>query len=88
VAAGTTVIGAFPDRVAIQILNNAALIATYTVVLQILPECETGYVVIETGLGITALSVQGPVSNVSAGALTTAGSSIVLKWNGFVWVQV
>ncbi|HDL6962241.1 TPA: hypothetical protein PXM28_001483 [Yersinia enterocolitica] len=88
VAAGTTVIGAYPDRVAIQILNNAALLATYTVVLPNLPECETGYVVVETALGITALTVQGPVGNVSPSALTNPGSYIVLKWTGCVWMQI
>lgn len=88
VAAGTTVIGAYPDRVAIQILNNAALLATYTIVLSNLPECETGYVVVETALGITALTVQGPVNNVSPSALTTPGSYIVLKWTGCVWTQI
>jgi hypothetical protein len=88
VAAGTTVIGAYPDRVAIQVLNNAALLPTYTIVLSNLPECESGYVVVETALGITALIVQGPVSNVSPSALTTPGSHIVLKWTGCIWMQI
>jgi hypothetical protein len=88
VAAGTAVIGAYPDRVAIQILNNAALLATYTVVLPSLPECETGYIVVETALGITALTIQGPIGNVSPTALTTPGSYIVLKWTGCIWMQI
>lgn len=87
VAAGTTTIGAFDDRVVIQILNNAALLPTYTLVLQPLQQCDTGYIVVETALGITALTVLG-ASNVSSSALTTAGSYIVLKWEKSVWVQV
>ncbi|MGL5386655.1 MAG: hypothetical protein ACRDCA_12505 [Serratia sp. (in: enterobacteria)] len=87
VAGGTTVIGAFPDRVAIQVLNNAAVLATYTIVLQPLQDCEEGYVVVETALGITSLTVLG-ASNVSATALTTAGSYLTLKWNGSIWEQI
>lgn len=87
VTAGTTTIGAFDDRVVIQILNNVALIATYTLVLQPLQKCDTGYIVVETANGITSLIVVG-ASNVSSSVLTTAGSSIVLTWNGSVWVQV
>lgn len=87
VAAGTTSIGAFDNRVVIQVLNNAALLATYNLVLQPLTECDTGYIVVETAFGITALTVIG-ASNVSPSALSAPGSSIILKWNGFVWVQV
>ncbi|OVZ98961.1 hypothetical protein CBW53_02855 [Yersinia frederiksenii] len=87
VAAGTTTIGAFDDRVAIQILNNPAVIATYTLVLQPLQKCDEGYVVIETSGGITLVTVVG-ASNVSPSSLTTAGSNLVLKWNSSVWVQV
>lgn len=87
VAAGTTTVGAFDDTVVIQILNNVAVIATYTLVIQPLQACDTGYIVIETAGGITAVTVIG-ASNVSPSALTTPGSSIVLKWNGCVWVQV
>lgn len=87
VAGGTTPVGAFPDRVAIQILNNAAVLATYTIVLQSLPKCEEGYVVIETAEGITLLTVIG-ANNVSPTALTTAGSYITLKWTGETWTQI
>jgi hypothetical protein len=87
VAAGTTTVGAFDDTVVIQVLNNVAVIATYTLVLQPLQSCDTGYIVIETAGGITAVTVIG-ASNVSPSALTTPGSSVVLKWNGCVWVQV
>lgn len=87
VAGGTTAIGAFPDRVAIQILNNAAVLATYTIVLQGLGRCEEGFVVVETAEGITALTVIG-ANNVSSTALTTAGSYIILKWTGCTWTQI
>ena len=87
VTGGSTVIGAYPDRVAIQILNNAAVLATYTIVLQSLPRCEEGYVVIETAEGITLLTVIG-ANNVSPTALTTAGSYITLKWTGETWTQI
>lgn len=87
VAGGTTVIGAFPDTTVIQVLNNAALLATYNLVLQPLQKCDTGFIVVETAEGITLLTVTG-ASNVSPSALTTAGSYIVLKWNGFTWVQI
>jgi hypothetical protein len=87
VAGGTTVVGAFPERTVIQILNNAALLATYNLVLQPLQKCDTGFIVVETAFGITLLTVTG-ASNVSPSALTTAGSYIVLKWIGETWVQI
>lgn len=87
VAGGTTVIGAFPCTTVVQILNNAALLATYSLVLQPLQQCDTGFIVVETAEGITLLTVTG-ASNVSPSALTTAGSYLVLKWNGFTWVQI
>lgn len=86
VAGGTTSIGAFDDVVVIQILNNPAVLATYTLVLQPLQPCDEGYVVIETSGGITLVTVVG-ASNVSPSALTAPGSNVVLKWNGCVWVQ-
>lgn len=87
VTGGNTAIGAFPCRTAIQILNNTALLASYTIVLQSLPKCETGFVVIETESGITSISLIG-ANNVSTSALTSAGSYIVLKWIGETWTQV
>lgn len=87
VAGGTTVIGAFPCTTVVQILNNAALLATYSLVLQPLQKCDTGFIVVETAEGITLLTVTG-ASNVSPSALTTAGSYLILKWNGFTWVQI
>lgn len=87
VTGGTTAVGAFADRVAIQILNNPAVIAAYTIVLQTLPKCEEGYVVIETAGGVTALTVIG-ANNVSPSALSTEGSYITLKWIGETWTQV
>lgn len=86
-AGGTTAVGAFPCRTAIQILNNPAVIATYTVVLQSLQKCDEGYVVIETAGGVTAISVIG-ANNVSPSALTTEGSYITLKWIGETWTQI
>ncbi|MEX2990347.1 hypothetical protein [Serratia fonticola] len=86
VAGGTTAIGAFEDVVVIQILNNPAVLATYTLVLQPLQACDEGYVVIETAGGITLVTVVG-ASNVSPSALSAPGSNVVLKWNGCVWVQ-
>jgi hypothetical protein len=86
VAGGTTAIGAFEDVVVIQILNNPAVLATYTLVLQPLQACDEGYVVIETAGGITLVTVVG-ASNVSPSALVSPGSNVVLKWNGCVWVQ-
>lgn len=87
VAGGTTIVGAFPDTTVIQILNNAALLATYSLVLQPLQKCDTGFIVVETAFGITLLTVTG-ANNVSPSALTTAGSYIVLKWIGETWTQV
>lgn len=87
VAGGTTIIGAFPDTTVVQVLNNAALLATYNLVLQPLQKCETGFIVVETALGITLLTVTG-ANNVSPSALTTAGSYIILKWIGETWTQV
>lgn len=87
VAGGTTVIGAFPCTTVIQILNNAAVLATYSLVLQPLQKCDTGFIVVETAFGITLLTVTG-ANNVSPSALTTAGSYITLKWIGETWTQI
>lgn len=87
VTGGTTIVGAFPETTVIQILNNAALLATYSLVLQPLQKCDTGFIVVETAFGITLLTVTG-ANNVSPSALTTPGSYIVLKWIGETWTQV
>lgn len=87
VTGGTTTIGAFRGRVVVQVLNNVALLAEYTIVLQPLGRCDQGFVIVETANGITNLNVLG-ASNVSSSALTTAGSYIILRWSGCVWVQV
>lgn len=87
VTGGTTTVSAARNRVVIQILNNVALLAEYTIVLQPLDRCSQGFIVVETANGITNLNVLG-ASNVSSSALTTAGSYIILRWSGCVWVQV
>lgn len=87
VTGGTTTVSAARNRVVIQILNNVALLAEYTIVLQPLGRCDQGFIVVETANGITNLNVLG-ASNVSSSALTTAGSYIILRWSGCVWVQV
>lgn len=87
VAGGTTLVGAFPGTTVIQILNNAAVLATYTLVLQPLQRGDTGFLVVETAIGITLLIVTG-AKNVSSSALTTAGSHITLEWTGDTWAQI
>lgn len=87
VTGGVTTIGAFPETTVIQILNNVALLATYSLVLQPLQKCDTGFIVVETANGITLLTVTG-ANNVSPSALTTAGSYIILKWIGETWTQI
>lgn len=85
VAAGALLITAKSDATTIQVLNNPALVATFTISIAPLGRKDVGNLVITDLGGIIAVNWSG-TSGVSSGALASPASSLSLTWNGYAWV--
>lgn len=85
VAAGTVVIPTKPDTTTVQVLNNAALLATLTIDVRPLSKHDSGNVVITTLGGITLTSFSGTYGTTGV-ELAAAQSYVSLQWDGYKWV--